>query len=123
MGVGSVLVKDGHIISTGYNGTPKGYVNCNKMYNCRCPEHSGWSEKYEVHAELNALLYCPVDTRGSIMVTTHSPCWNCVKHMVAAGVVEIWFAEKYYRMPEQEFSDIQEFCDKMNVKFGEIDAS
>lgn len=120
MKVGSVLIKDGHIISTGINGTPKGYSNCNEVFKERCPEHSEWSEKYEIHAEMNAMLFCPVDLSGSVMVTTASPCWNCTKHMVSAGVKEIWFGDRYYRMTDDEYSNVQEFCRRMEVKFGQI---
>lgn len=116
-----MLSKDGHIISTGYNGTPKGYHNCNEVFSERGPEHSEWSERLEIHGEMNALLYCPTDTRGSIMVTTHSPCWNCTKHMVAAGVKEIWFAERYYRMSQEEYDLVDTFCKKLNVKFGQLE--
>ncbi len=120
MKVGAVLSLDGHIISTGYNGAPKGAPNCNSLFSERGPEHSAWSEKYEVHAEMNALLYCPTSTRGSTMVTTHSPCWNCTKHMVAAGVKEIFFAERYYRMTDEEYKMVEGCCMRQGVKFGEI---
>jgi len=119
MGVGAVLVKEGHIISTGYNGTVKGAANCCEVHKERGPEHTEWSLKYEVHAEMNALLYCPVDTHGSIMVCTHSPCWNCTKHMVAAGVKEIHYGETYYR-EASEYSEVKAFCVDNGVILNEI---
>lgn len=120
MKVGAVLLKDGHIISTGYNGTPKGFTNCSDVFSERSTEHSAWSEKFEVHAEMNALLYCPVSTQGSTIVVTHSPCWNCTKHLLAAGVKEILFDQVYYRVTDEEFNLIRESCDKLGVTFKRI---
>lgn len=123
MKVGAVLEKDGHIISSGYNGTPKGYRNCCDVHTERGNAHSAWSERFEIHAELNAIIHCPVSTEGAIMITTHSPCWNCTKHMVGAGIKEIWFAERYYRMTDDEYSAVEGFCDDVGVKFGPIPIS
>ena len=107
-------------MSTGYNGSAKGDVNCCDLFTERGPDHTAWSDKREIHSELNCLLHCPVDTKGTIMVTTHSPCWNCTKHMVAAGVKEIWFIERYYRMTDDEYSEVEGFCENMEVKFGPV---
>lgn len=121
MQVGAVLVIDGHIVSTGINGTPKGYTNCNELFSCRCPEHSVWSEKYEIHAEMNCIIHCPTSTEGGTIVVTHAPCWNCAKHIVASGITSIYYGERYYRMPEDEFKAIEEFCADNKVIFEAID--
>lgn len=118
--VGTVLVKDGHIISTGINGTPKGYINCCDKFTERSPEHSAWSEKFEVHSEMNALLYCPVDTRGSHAYVTHAPCFNCAKHLVAAGVKSIVYKERYYRQPDKDFNEVVDFCNHMKVEYSKL---
>jgi dCMP deaminase len=115
--VGCVLVKDGHIISTGVNGTPKGYVNCNSVWSCRCPEHSAWSEKFEIHAEMNAIGFCPVSVEGSTAYVTHSPCFPCVKHMIAFGIKHIIYAERYYRSTDAEIEEIEEFCRVKQVSY------
>lgn len=120
MQAGAVLSKDGHIISTGYNGTPKGATNCCDLFSERSVEHSEWSEKYEVHAEMNAILYCPVSTQGSDMVITHSPCWNCTKHIVAAGVKSILFDERYYRMTDEEYETAKNYCEELSVEFRQM---
>lgn len=120
MKVGCVIEKDGHIISTGRNGTAKGDENCCDKFSERGSEHSAWSEKYELHAEINALLYCPVDARGSIAVVTHSPCFPCTRSLVAAGVKEIHYSERYYRQSDEDFSEAQDYCKRMGVIFNEI---
>ncbi len=113
--VGTVLVKDGHIISSGINGTPKGYINCCDKFTGRCEEHREWSQKYEVHSELSALIYCPVETKGSIAYVSHSPCFNCCKHLAAAGIKSIYFETKYHRFTKEEFQEIVDFCKLMNI--------
>lgn len=120
MVVGCVLVKDGHIISTGVNGTPKEYTNCCDKFSSRCPEHSEWSAKYEIHAEMNSIIHCPVSTYGSTAFVTHSPCFNCCKHLAAAGVKAIYYKERYYRMSDDEFFEVVDFCKDMKIKFKEL---
>ena len=123
MKVGAVLVKDGRIISTGTNGTAPGYYNCCDTFSVRGPDHSEWSAKFETHAELSCMLHCPVPISGATMVTTHSPCWECTKNMVLAGVKEIWFTEKYYRMTDDDYDEVKDYCKKMDVLFKEIPSS
>ena len=118
--VGAVLVIGDRIVSTGYNGTAPSYVNCCDKFDDRGPEHSAWSDKYETHAELSALLFCPVSIAGSKMVTTHSPCWNCVKAMVLAGVTQIYYAERYYRQSDSDFQEVVDYCNVMNITFDKV---
>ena len=56
--VGCVIEKNNRILSTGYNGTPSGYMNCHDHWKGEYThEHHEWSIKYEIHAEMNALLW------------------------------------------------------------------
>ena len=56
--VGAVIVKDGRILSTGYNGTPAGFINCCDHWNNEyTAEHHEWSKTYEIHAEMNAIIW------------------------------------------------------------------
>lgn len=119
LSVGTVLVKNGHLISTGVNGTPKGYKNCNEVFSCRCPEHHEWSNRFEIHSEMSAIVYCPVSTEGSIIYITHSPCFNCCKHLIAAGIKAIYFMTRYHRMTEENFKEIVDFCKFLDVKLTE----
>ena len=117
MSVGCVLVKDGHIISTGRNGTAKGDVNCCDKFTERGVEHSAWSEKFELHAEINAIVHCPVDPSGSIAVVTHSPCFPCTRTLVAAGITDIHYLERYYRQSDEDFAEAVDYCNRMGVTF------
>ena len=125
LSVGAVLVKDGHIISTGYNGTPKGYMNCNEHVGIAIPkeDHTAWSQKFEIHAEMNAILHCPVSTQGAVIYVTDSPCFNCAKHLIAAGVKEIYFGQIYHRYHttlKNEWQEVIDFCDEMGVKLCQL---
>jgi len=98
--VGAILVKDGRIISTGYNGTPPQYPNCDEVHSERGEAHSVWSLKYEIHAEQNVISFAAkngVATDGAIMYVTIEPCFSCLKTIASAGINKIYFGEHYYR--------------------------
>lgn len=116
--VGCVLVKGDQVISTGVNGTPAGYTNCCDHYKDGWDEtHHEWSKKYEIHAEQSALLRCEVSTKNSTAYITHSPCFECVKQLIAGGVKSIYFTEKYHRMTDEQFEEVVDFCKKSCVGF------
>ena len=86
--VGCVLVKDDQIISTGINGTPETYINCKTKFEGCSSEHikqhhHEWSSKYEIHAEMNAIVRAGQSVKGAVAYCTHSPCFNCTKHLLA----------------------------------------
>ena len=92
--VGCLLVQDGHIISTGFNGSPVGQPHCDtvghQMENGHCIR--------TVHAEANAAIQAAlhgVSTRGSTCYLTHFPCYACAKMLVNAGVVKVVFDQVY----------------------------
>ena len=120
MKVGSVIVKDNRIISTGYNGSPKGYYNCNTVHDHRGEAHSEWSNKYEIHAEENSILYA-AKTGTSIdkatIYTTHQPCWQCLKSIVGVGINHIIYNEDYYRITPTELEEMADFCDENHVYY------
>lgn len=98
--VGAVIAKEGRIISTGYNGTPSGYLNCCDVHSERGAAHSEWSNRYEIHAEQNALLYAAkygISVKGATLYTTVEPCFQCLKMIVASGISRIVYDEPYYR--------------------------
>jgi len=97
--VGAVIVMDGRIISTGYNGTPPKYLNCDEVHSCRGEKHTAWSLKYEIHAEQNAISFAArngVTTNGSTMYVTIEPCFSCLKTIASAGIVRVVFGDHYY---------------------------
>lgn len=95
--VGALLEKDGNIIAFGYNGTPAGFDNS-------CEEYQGnpikLVTKPEVlHAESNAIAKCAKSahsSEGCTLYVTVSPCLECAKLIIQAGIKEVLFAE-YYR--------------------------
>lgn len=97
--VGAVIVKDDRILSTGYNGTPKGYVNCCDYWNNEhTSEHHEWSKKYEIHAEQNAILWAArkgISIEESQIYCTHKPCNQCTKLIIASGITHIYYGEDY----------------------------
>lgn len=115
-----VIVKNDRIISTGLNGTPKGFKNCFDVFTEaeRAKEtyyeaHHLFSEKYEVHAEQNALLELGHNTsiesyKDLELYCSTCPCPNCAKLIAQAGIKKVYYANDYDRLPEGEKS-LQEF--------------
>lgn len=97
--VGAVIVKDGRILSTGYNGTPAGYVNCCDYWNGEyTKEHHEWSKTYEIHAEMNAIIWAArkgISIEGATIYVTLEPCSECSKNLIASGIKRIVYAKPY----------------------------
>jgi dCMP deaminase len=100
--VAAVIVKEGRIISTGYNGTPRGTRNCNQGGCPRCNSFNvsgkSLSECYCSHAEENAIVqssYHGIAIKGSTLYTTFSPCLLCTKMILNSGIGEVVFNEAY----------------------------
>lgn len=116
--VACVIVRDDRIVSIGYNGTPAGYLNCNDVHVHRGDEHSAWSQRYEIHAEMNALLYAAkngISVDGATMYCTLQPCWQCTKNLIQAGIERVVYSQKYERL-EEEDQKLQEFLSDNGVK-------
>lgn len=97
--VGAVIVKDGRILSTGYNGTPAGFINCCEHWKDKyTPEHHEWSKTYEIHAEMNAIIWAArkgISIEGATIYVTLEPCSECSKNLIASGIKRIVFAKEY----------------------------
>jgi len=100
--VAAVLVRDKQIISTGYNGTPRGTRNCNEGGCPRCNSFSESGKNLEdcfcSHGEENAIVqaaYNGISTKGCTIYTTFSPCLYCTRMIINAGIVEVVYNEKY----------------------------
>ena len=97
--VGAVIVKDGRILSTGYNGTPAGFKNCNEHWNGEyTKDHHEWSKTYEIHAEMNAIIWAArkgISIEGATIFVTLEPCSDCSKNLIASGIVKIVFDKAY----------------------------
>ena len=90
--VGAILVKDRMIISDGFNGTPAGFENI-----CE-DENSGLTKPYVLHAEANAITKVARSnnsSEGSTLYVTASPCLDCAKLIIQAGIRRVVFNELY----------------------------
>lgn len=99
--VGAVLVKDSHILSTGYNGAPSGFKHCTSETCVRQNLKSG--EKPElcrgVHAEINCIIQAAIhgtSIKGdTTLYSTHFPCMSCLKLIINAGINRLVYKEGY----------------------------
>ncbi len=99
--VGAVLIKDSHIISTGYNGAPPGFTHCTPESCVRKSLKSG--EKPElcrgVHAEINCIIQAAIhgtSIKGNTtLYSTTFPCMSCLKLIINAGIKKLVYKEGY----------------------------
>lgn len=102
--VGALLARDGHIVSTGYNGTPHNMLNCDEGGCPRCSDREKYAggSAYDlcicVHAEQNALLAAarfghPVE--NSVLYTTVQPCFGCTKELLQARVHAVYYLKEW----------------------------
>ncbi len=97
--VGAIIVKDEMIISDGYNGTPGGFDNC-------CEDDDGNTQWFVLHAEANAILKVAKSTnncRGATLYLTLSPCKDCSKLVLQAGISRVVFRDAYKDQTGVEF--------------------
>ena len=89
--VGALIVRDGRIISDGYNGTPAGFDNC-------CENEHGETHWYVLHAEANAILKVARSTNDcsdATLYLTLSPCKDCSKLVLQAGINRVVYMHDY----------------------------
>jgi len=89
--VGALLVKDKMIISDGYNGTPSGFEN-------ECEDEDNKTKTYVLHAEANAITKVAKSgnsSQGATLYVTSSPCIECSKLIIQAGIKRVVFTENY----------------------------
>lgn len=108
--VGCIIVKDNRILSLGYNGTPKGTLNCYEGGCERCNSTSNPGDNLDLcmclHAEENAILYISQNNLiNSTLYVTLLPCISCVKKIIQCGINRVVFID-YYR----------EELDKLSIK-------
>ena len=101
--VAAVVVSENRIISTGYNGTPRGVKNCFEGGCPRCagtaPSGSSLEECICVHAEQNAICqaaYHGISLAGATLYVTISPCLTCAKMIINAGLQEVVYEHDYH---------------------------
>lgn len=100
--VGAVIVRDKRVLSTGYNGAPKGLAHCEAVGCIRKEMNVPSGQRHELcrglHAEQNAIIQAAwhgVKIEGSTLYCTHQPCVICVKMMINAGIKRVVFEGDY----------------------------
>ena len=109
--VGAIIVKDATIIADGYNGTPTGFEN-------DCEDDSGATKWYVLHAEANAILKVARTTNnaaGATLYLTHSPCKDCSKLILQAGITRLVYNHAY-----KDTSGL-EFLEKAGLQLRQLD--
>lgn len=109
--VGAILVRDGQIISDGYNGTPAGHENS-------CEDEDGVTKWQVIHGESNAILKCARSgnsCEGSTLYITYSPCRDCSKLIAQAGIKRVVYIEEY-----RDRSGL-DFLESLNIKIEKIE--
>jgi len=89
--VGALLVREKMIISDGYNGTPSGFENI-------CENENNQTKPYVLHAEANAITKVAKSnnsSEGATLYVTSSPCLECAKLIIQAGIKRVVFTENY----------------------------
>lgn len=97
--VAAIIVKDGRVISIGYNGTPSGWDNA-------CEDENGVTKPEVIHAEANAILKLARSTEsgeGAAMFVTLSPCIECAKLIDGAGISAVFYRDEYRSTAGIEF--------------------
>ena len=104
--VRALIVKDKSIISDGYNGTPSGFEN-------RCEDEENVTKPYVLHAEANAITKVAKSSNsseGATLYVTASPCIECAKLIIQAGIRRVVYSEQY------RYTDGIELLKKANVE-------
>lgn len=100
--VGALLVKDKRMLSSGYNGSPRGLAHCDETGCIREQLGIASGERQELcrglHAEQNAIVhaaYHGISIAGATLYVTHQPCISCAKMIINAGITRVVFAGQY----------------------------
>jgi len=114
--IGSVIVKDNHIISSGFNGFPIGVYDSPTRYNDRETKY-----KFVVHSEANAVLSAArfgISTSGTTIYTQAIPCHDCAKAVIQGGVKKVVVHTKWPRMSHSKWEDSMKISIEMFTESG-----
>lgn len=109
--VGAIIVKDKMIISDGFNGTPSGFENV-------CEDENGLTKPYVLHAEANAITKVARSgnsSDGATLYVTSSPCIECAKLIIQAGIKRVIYHECY------RITDGLDLLRRAGVECGQVD--
>ena len=101
-GVGAVIVKDNHVLATGYNGSPAGIAHCEEAGCIRAQLNVPSGQRHELcrglHAEQNAIIQAAkmgTSIDGATLYCTTQPCVICTKMIINAGITRVVIKESY----------------------------
>lgn len=101
-GKGAIVVRDNHVLASGYNGAPRGLQHCTEIGCMRDKLNISSGERTEVcrgcHSEQNVLVQAArvgVSVLGGTIYTTHQPCTTCAKMIINAGIVKVFYHHPY----------------------------
>lgn len=109
---GAVIVKDKHIISTGYNGSPPGMPHCIDIGFCSKKQQSPCMAE-GLHGESNAIITAArmgISTEGATIYSVYSPCRTCCNILKAAGIIEVIYHQVY-----SGFTDGPEYLKELGI--------
>ena len=118
LSVGAVLVREHRILTTGYNGAPRGVAHCTEAGCMLVNDHC----MRATHAEANAIVQGAlhgVSLSGSTAYCTHQPCVNCSKLLISAGVIKIVYDVAY---PDPIASELLAEAGVAVVQFATLEA-
>lgn len=113
--VGAVLVRQGQIVSSGYNGFPRGVADSEERLNDKATKY-----QWTVHAEMNCLLQAALhghSTKGCALYTTFPPCSRCAGPIIQAGITVVFFPASVMTHDgwTQEFDTAKEMLDEAGI--------
>jgi dCMP deaminase len=119
---GAVIVRDRHIVSTGYNGAPSGHPHCDDGACPRAASTAAQGHDYEsciaIHAEANALLFTsPQERKGATLYSTGAPCFGCAKLIANSGLAEVVACGGRY----EGWDDVRDFLRGCKVRVRLLD--
>ncbi len=112
--VGAVLVREKRILTTGFNGSPKGLPHCDEAGHLLVEGHCVRT----IHAETNAIIQAAlhgVSTRDASCYVTHFPCINCTKTLINAGITRIVYLNDY-----RNDKNAHDFCKSAGVEITHV---
>ena len=101
--VGAVIIKDKHVLATGYNGAPAGVKSCKDKGEClrkklNIPSGTRHELCFAVHAEQNAIAQAArfgISVEGATIYVTHQPCTICTKMIINSGIKKVIYKHGY----------------------------
>ncbi|OGZ58646.1 MAG: hypothetical protein A3B96_03740 [Candidatus Spechtbacteria bacterium RIFCSPHIGHO2_02_FULL_43_15b] len=116
--VGTVIVKNKRIISSGFNGAPAGQPHCTEV-GCMTFEDEGTSCRRVIHSEHNAVLQNSKEVTGGSLYTSYLPCIDCMKPIIAAGISEVVY-ENEYQSYKPRYQMAKELASQAGIKLRKI---